>query len=91
MSGDYDDLEEKMRKIKQCRDIDLALSHCAAGVLNEGIVYKIAAETDYGTQRGGAERSVNVEFTIAESARLFDLAKEMLTKRLAVLRSELGL
>jgi hypothetical protein len=86
----YADLEFKLKAVKECRQMELALAHCKAGIINQGIVYKIAAETDYGTQMGGAERSVDCPFTIEESARLFQLADEMLTARLASTRAKLG-
>jgi hypothetical protein len=91
MSDVFGDIEAKLNKVKEAREMEVAIDHCQRGVLNEGVVYKIAAETDYGTQRGGAERSINITFTIEESRMIFEAVEIMLVARLAGIKRDLGL
>ena len=96
MSDAYADLELKMSKIRQARDIELALDLCARGIANRGVIYRIAAESDYGVgagngSQGGAERSIVLTLTVAESAEVFDFVRSLITTRLAALKVELGL
>lgn len=91
MTDVYGDLEAKLKKVQEARSVEEAIDHCQRGILNEGVVYKIAAETDYGTQRGGAERSINITFTIDESKMIFEGVEIMLAARLAMLKKDLGL
>lgn len=77
--------------LKEIRDVEQALEHCKFGVSNKGIVYKIAAESDYGTLRGGAERSINCVFTIEESAKIFECAQYLLNVRFEALKKQLDI
>ena len=90
MIDQYADLEAKLEAVKTCRQLEHAVEMCKMGVVNKGIIYKIAAETDYGVHQGGAERSINCVFTAEESAKIFQAVEEMLTVRLTETKAKLG-
>lgn len=82
----YSEIEEKIKKIKEAREIEQALEHCKFGILNRAMIYKIAAE-----DAGEAERSVTLNFTPEESAAIFVTISKEIKPRLEKLRAELGL
>lgn len=86
----YDELEKKYRAIKDCRDMELGIERARTGIVNRGIVYKILAETDYGTQMGGADRNIECPLTVEESVRVFQLVQDMLTERLQATQADLS-
>jgi hypothetical protein len=88
----YDDLENKLKSVQQCKDMEFAIKRCQAGIVNHGIIYKICAESDYGVMRGGADRNIDLPhtpLTMDESVKVFSLIEEMLTARLAATQAKL--
>ena len=86
MADAYAEIEAKMNAIKDAREIERAIDLCKRGVANGGMVYKIAAE-----DASEAERSIDVKFTLEESAAIFEATIVALTPRLNVLREKLGI
>lgn len=80
-----EDVETKLKTIKQVREIEFAIARCQAGQVNEASIHSLYAED---TAEG--ERSVNIVFTREESVALFALAEKMLGERVTALKSKIG-
>lgn len=80
-----EDVETKLKAIKEVRDVEHAVAVCRAGQTNDATIRSLRAED---TAEG--ERSVNMVFTREESVALFALAEKMLGERVASLKSKIG-
>lgn len=80
-----EDIETKLKAIKEIREVEHAVAVCQAGQTNEATIRSLRAED---TAEG--ERSVNMLFTREESVALFALAEKMLGERVIALKSKIG-
>lgn len=87
----FAEMERKGAGIRRARKVEMAISLCKAGVINEGEIYEIKAETEHHLPGGGAERSVPIELGIVNSAKLFAFLQEMLEAEMAEIKVSIGL
>lgn len=80
-----EDIEIKLKAVKEIRDVEHAVAVCRAGQVNEATIRSLRAE-----DAAEGERSVNLLFTREESVALFALAEKLLGERVVALKAKLG-
>jgi hypothetical protein len=83
-------IQKQLEALKVAEELKLAIERCKAGIANKGVVYRIAAESDYGVHHGGADRDINGVLTVEESAKVFQLVHDLLSSRLEETQTRLG-
>lgn len=80
-----DDVETKLLKVKELREVELALDFCERAERHNAIIDRIKAEDD-----AKSERSIEVKFTAEESGVVFRAVASVLQTRATRLKNEIG-
>jgi hypothetical protein len=80
-----DEVEEKLKAVKEIRDVEKGIMICQASRKCGAFIYSIRAE-----DAAESERSLEFKFSPESSGVLFEQAEKLLTERLAQLKAKIG-
>lgn len=80
-----DEIEVKLKVVKEVRDVERGITICQSGAKSGAQIYSLRAE-----DAAESERSLELKFTMEESASIFLLAEKILGERRDALKAKIG-